>query len=324
MELRHIRYFLAVAEERNFTRAAARVGIGQPPLSQQIKDLENEVGAALFHRIPQGAELTDAGRAFLEHVWAIPPQAERAVRAARRAARGEIGSLRVGYTGSAPFNPIVTAAIRSFKHAYPNVDLSLEESNTGRLLAGLRDSSLDAVFLRSEDLGNDDLQLHPLSEEAMLVVLPAAHPAAKSSSVDLRQLRDEPLILTPRGVGQTFFATVIATCREAGFEPVLGQPAPQMGSVVNLVAAELGYSLVPASLRQIQVIGVAYREIKTLTPVAKLAIAFRRGETSEIVRNFLAQAKHSARYDDTRAPTLNPIVRPTARHGKLPRTHRTL
>jgi DNA-binding transcriptional LysR family regulator len=295
MELRHIRYFLAVAEERNFTRAAARMGIGQPPLSQQIKDLESEVGAALFHRIPQGAELTDAGRAFQEHVRAIPPQAERAVRAARRAARGEIGSLRVGYTGSAPFNPIVTGAIRSFKRAYPDVDLSLEESSTVRLIAGLRETLLDAAFLRSEDLRSDDLQLHPLSEEPMVVALPAGHPAAQSSRLDLRQLRDEPLILTPPAVGQTLFDTVMATCRAAGFEPALGQPAPQMGSVVNLVAAGLGYSLVPASFRQVQVTGVAYREIEGLTPVAKLALAFRRGQTSDIVRNFMARATQSAR-----------------------------
>lgn len=295
MELRHIRYFLAVAEERNFTRAAARVGIGQPPLSQQIRGLESEVGAALFRRIPQGAELTDAGRAFLDHVRAIPPQAERAVRAARRAARGEIGSLRVGYTGSAPFHWIVTAAIRSFKRAYPDVDLSLEESNTARLIAGLRESLLDAAFLRSEDLGGDDLQLHPLSREPVVVALPASHPVAKSSRVDLRRLRDEPLILSPRGVGQTFFDTVITTCREAGFEPLLGQPAPQLVSVVNLVAAGLGYSLVPASLRQVRVTGVTYREIEALTPVAPLALASRRGETSEIVRNFLARARQSAR-----------------------------
>jgi DNA-binding transcriptional LysR family regulator len=295
MELRHIRYFLAVAEERNFTRAAARVGIGQPPLSQQIKDLEAEVGAALFHRIPQGAELTDAGRAFLDHVRAIPLQAERAIRAARRAARGEIGSLRVGYTGSAPFNPIVTGAIRAFKRAYPDVDLSLEESNTAHLIAGLQERLLDTVFLRSEDLGSNDLHLHPLSEEPMLVALPAGHPAAGSSRVDLRLLRDDPLILTPRGVGQTLFDTVIATCRQAGFEPVLGQPAPQMGSVVNLVAAELGYSLVPASFRQVQVTGVAYREIEGQNPIAPLALASRRGETSDIVRNFMAKAKQSAR-----------------------------
>ena len=294
MELRHIRYFLAVAEERNFTRAAARVGIGQPPLSQQIKDLEHEVGAALFRRIPQGAELTDAGRAFLEHVRPIPPQAERAVRSAQRAARGEIGSLRVGYTGSAPFNPIVTGAIRAFKRAYPDVDLTLEESNTAHLIGGLRENLLDAAFLRSEHLGSDDLQLHPLSEEPMVVALPAGHPAAKSARVDLRQLRDEPLIQTPRGVGQTLFDTVIAACRAAGFEPTLGQPAPQMGSVVNLVAAELGYSLVPASFRQVQVTGVAYREIEGLTPVAKLALASRRGETSGIVRNFMARARQIA------------------------------
>ena len=301
MELRHIRYFLAVAAEQNFTRAAARVGIGQPPLSQQIRDLEREVGAALFHSIPQGAELTDAGRAFLEHVRAIPPQAERAVRAARRAARGEIGSLRVGYTGSAPFNPIVTAAIRSFKRAYPDVDLSLEESNTARLIAGLRDSLLDAVFLRSEDLGGDDLRLHPLSVEPVVVALPAGHPVAKSSRVELRHLRDEPLILPPRGVGQTFFDTVLAACREVGFEPLLGQPAPQMVSVVNLVAAGLGYSLVPASLRQIRVTGVIYREIEALTVVAPLTLAFRRGETSEIVRHFLVRARQSAR-DQTSGP----------------------
>ena len=193
MELRHIRYFLAVAEERNFTRAASRVGIGQPPLSQQIKDLEGEIGAALFHRIPQGAELTDAGRAFLEHVRTIVPQTERAVRAARRAARGEIGSLRVGYTGSAPFNPIVTGTIRGFKRSYPDVDLSLEERNTAYLIESLLGGLLDAAFLRSEELGSEDLQLHPLSEEPMLVALPAGHKAAQSSHVDLRQLRDEQI-----------------------------------------------------------------------------------------------------------------------------------
>lgn len=289
MELRHVRYFLAVAEEQNFTRAAARVGIGQPPLSQQIKDLEAEVGAPLFHRIPQGAELTEAGRAFLENVRAIPIQAERAIRAAQRAARGEIGSLRVGFTSSAPFNPVVTSTIRSFRRAYPDVDLTLEEANTTRLVAGLRDGELDAVFLRS-DAGGDDLQLRRLSEEPMLVVLPASHPAAKSPETDLIRLKDDALILTPRHVGTTLFDTVIQACRQAGFEPALGQSAPQISSVVNLVAAELGFSLVPASMRQLQVTGVVYREVRGDAPVAHLALAHRRGETSKIIRNFIAQA----------------------------------
>jgi DNA-binding transcriptional LysR family regulator len=289
MELRHVRYFLAVAEEQNFTRAAARVGIGQPPLSQQIKDLEAEVGAPLFHRIPQGAELTEAGRAFLENVRAIPIQAERAIRAAQRAARGEIGSLRVGFTSSAPFNPLVTSTIRSFRRAYPDVDLTLEEANTTRLVASLRDGELDAVFLRS-DAGGEDLQLRRLSEEPMLVVLPASHPMAKSPEIDLIRLKGDALILTPRHVGTTLFDTVIQACREAGFEPTLGQSAPQISSVVNLVAAELGFSLMPASMRQLQVTGVVYRKVRGDAPVAHLALAHRRGETSSIIRNFIAQA----------------------------------
>ena len=134
MELRHIRYFLAVAEERHFTRAAAKVGIGQPPLSQQIKDLEGEVGAALFHRLAHGAELTEAGKAFLAGVKEMPSIAERATMAARRAARGETGSLRVGFTASGTFNVVVLSTIRAFRRAYPDIDLTLEEANTAPLI----------------------------------------------------------------------------------------------------------------------------------------------------------------------------------------------
>jgi DNA-binding transcriptional LysR family regulator len=155
--------------------------------------------------------------------------------------------------------------IRSFRRTYPDVDLTLEEANTTRLVAGLRDGELDAVFLRS-DAGGDDLQLRRLSEEPMLVVLPASHPAAKSIEIDLLRLRGDPLILTPRDVGPSMFDAVIQACRQAGFEPVLGQPAPQNSSVVNLVAAELGFSLVPASMRQLQVTGVVYREVKGEVP----------------------------------------------------------
>ena len=130
MELRHIRYFLAVAEERHFTRAAAKVGIGQPRLSQQIKDLEAEVGGALFHRLAHGAELTEAGKVFLAGVEEMPLIAERATMAARRAARGETGSLRVGFTSTATFNVVVPSAIRTFRRAYPEIHLTLEEANT--------------------------------------------------------------------------------------------------------------------------------------------------------------------------------------------------
>ena len=189
MELRHIRYFLAVAEEQHFTRAAAKVGIGQPPLSQQIKDLEREVGAALFHRLAHGAELTEAGKAFLAGVKDMPLIAERATMAARRAARGETGSLRVGFTASAAFNVVVPSAIRAFRRAYPEIYLTLEEANTTRLVSGLREGTLDAVFLRPGTPGSEELQLRPLSEEPMVVALPERHSAAALEEIELKTLK---------------------------------------------------------------------------------------------------------------------------------------
>ena len=290
MELRHIRYFLAVAEERHFTRGAAKVGIGQPPLSQQIKDLEVEVGAPLFRRLAHGAELTPAGEAFLDVVKEIPGLAERATKAARRAARGETGSLRVGFTASSAFNAVVPGTIRAFRRAYPDVDLTLEEANTTRLVASLQDGFLDAAFLRPGAAGTEAFQLRLLSEEPMAVALPASHPCAASKDVDLSDLRADPFLLFPRPVSPMLYDSVIGACRKAGFDPVIGQVAPHMASIITLVAAELGVSIVPASMSQLQVAGVAYRAIAGEAPIARLALAHRRGETSPIVRNFAARA----------------------------------
>ena len=290
MELRHIRYFLAVAEERHFTRGAAKVGIGQPPLSQQIKDLEAEVGAPLFRRLAHGAELTPAGEAFLDVVKEIPGLAERATKAARRAARGETGSLRVGFTASSAFNAVVPGTIRAFRRAYPDVDLTLEEANTTRLVASLQDGFLDAAFLRPGAAGTEAFQLRLLSEEPMVVALPASHPCAAGQHVDLSDLRADPFLLFPRQVSPMLYDSVIGACRKAGFDPVIGQVAPHMASIITLVAAELGVSIVPASMSQLQVAGVAYRAIAGEAPTTRLALALRRGETSPIVRNFAARA----------------------------------
>jgi DNA-binding transcriptional LysR family regulator len=290
MELRHIRYFLAVAEERHFTRAAAKVGIGQPPLSQQIKDLEAEVGASLFYRLAHGAELTAAGAAFREGVKEMPALAERATKSAQRASRGETGSLRVGFTASSAFNAVVPAAIRAFRRAYADVDLKLEETNTARLVAGLQDGSLDAVFLRPSAAGNDAFQLRLLSEEPMLVALPVSHPASAQQEVDLAALSEEPFLLFPRPIGPTLYDSIVGACRAAGFEPVIGQIAAQIASIITLVAAEQGVAIVPASMSQLQIAGVAYRPITGQALTARIALAYRRGETSAIVRNFIARA----------------------------------
>jgi DNA-binding transcriptional LysR family regulator len=296
MELRHIRYFLAVAEEKNISRAAARVGIGQPPLSLQIRDLEREVGTRLFHRIPQGVELTAAGTAFYELVRGMPVQVERAVAAALRAARGELGWLRVGFTASASFNPVVATAIRTFRRAYPNVDMSLEERQTTRLIDALNEGELDAIFLTTGEpyrfvpAGTEGLQRRLLSEEPLLAVVPTRHTAARQDKLKLAALRDEPFIMFPREAGPTLFDTVITSCRKVGFEPKIVQSAPQLTSIIQLVAAEMGVSLVPASMRQVQMKGVTFKELYDTTAVARLALAWRRSDASQCLKNFIATA----------------------------------
>lgn len=294
MELRHLRYFLALAEEKNFTRAARKLGIGQPPLSQQIKDLEEEIGARLFHRVPQGAELTEAGEAFLAGVRDLPDLAQAAVHAARRAARGETGALRVGFTGSAAFNPIVPSIIRAYRRRYPDVELTLQEGNSLALVASLREDRLDAAFLRPESVEADGLHFHDLDDEPMVAALPSAHPAASAAPLSLAALAGEAFVLTPRNLGPTMFDAAIAACRDAGFEPILGQSAPQIASVLAFVAAELGVSLVPDSMRMAMVQGVSYCDLIDSRHSVRMAIAYRRGDISPAVGRFAAEARAHA------------------------------
>ena len=286
MELRHIRYFLAVAEELNFTRAAARMGIGQPPLSQQIKDLENEVGVRLFHRIPQGAELTEAGQAFLEKVKGVPDLVQDAVQSAQRAGRGETGTLNLGMTGTAALQPYFTDAIRRFRRSFLDVELTLEEANSVGLINGLMDGRLDVAILRPNAAEPEELQKYQLLEEPLVIALPEAW-ASSDSSMALVTLRDAPLVLTPRKVGITLHDEALRACRDAGFEPVIGQSAPQIASIMSMVAAELGFSLVPASMQQLQVQGVVFRAISGEAPLIGLTLAHRRIGASKITLNFV-------------------------------------
>lgn len=287
MELRHLRYFLAVAEELNFTRAAARLGIGQPPLSQQISALEREVGAALFRRLPRGVALTEAGQALLPEARETLAQAERAMRHATRGARGELGRLRLGFTSSAAFNSVMAASVSAFRRAYPGVELTLEETATTKLLDRLASEDLDAVFIRLGHLDPEGVRLRVLVDEPMMIVLSARHRLAASGGLKLDQLSTEPFVLFPRQAGPSLFDGIIAKCRSAGFDPVLGQEAPQFTSAVNLVAAELGVSLVPASMMQVQVPGVVYLPILGAAPVARLVLATRLHESRAVIRNFV-------------------------------------
>ncbi|WAM25188.1 LysR family transcriptional regulator [Myxococcus sp. NMCA1] len=294
MELRHIRYFLAVAEERNFTRAAARVGIGQPPLSQQIRDLEEEVGTPLFRRMSHGAELTEAGRAFHAAVRSLPVQVAVAIREAQRAGRGETGVLRIGFTSSAAINPVVPGAIRAFRHRYPEVELTLNENKSASLGASLHEGSLELAFMRPSGIDTVEMNVVSWPDEPMVVALPAGHPAlpmAASGPVALASLREELFILTPRMNGPDLFDAAVRACAAAGFELRVGQSAPQIASVLSLVATGQGVSIVPASMRQLALEGVSYRDISDARPVARLALVYPKSSRSALVHNFLEIAR---------------------------------
>ncbi len=277
MELRHLRYFLAVAEAGTFTQAALRVGIGQPPLSQQIQALERELGTALFHRTHSGATLTEAGEAFLVEVRRVLADVERAAETPRRIARGESGRLRLGFTASAAFNPVVPSLIRDFRRQWPQVELLLEETNTAGLLADLGSGRLDAAFIRYSVATPPELRLLKFPDEPMKIAVPAAHPLAARERAPLAALAGEPFILFPRSFGTSLYDEILAACRQAGFSLRITQEAPQMSSIVNLVAAELGVSVVPASTTQLQLPGVRYLDIEGHMPWARLALAVSPG-----------------------------------------------
>lgn len=272
MDLRHLRYVIAAAEELHFTRAAHRLDIAQPALSQQIRRLEDEIGARLFHRLTRGVELTEAGRAFLPFARASLQAADQAMIVARRAARGELGRIAIGFTSSASFNPLVTAVIGRFRDAYPDLELDLHEQATSRLIESLRAGDLHLAFLRAADDELVGLRRTPLPDEPLWAALPARHRLAGQGRISLADLAGDPFILYPRANGRLLYDAIIAACGRSGFSPRIAQEAPQMASTVNLVAAGVGVALVPASMRQIKAPGVAYAQLSGTPPVAALSL----------------------------------------------------
>jgi DNA-binding transcriptional LysR family regulator len=292
MELRHIRYFLAIAEEGSFTQAAARLGIAQPPLSQQIKLLEQEIGVRLFRRLSHGVELTPAGRAFHAAIGNVPHQIAEGTRLALRAAAGESGVIRIGFTGTAALSPVVPACIRQFRNAYPDVEIQVTEANSVALAEALIDDRLDIAILRPSNSDPDALGEDILAEEPLLAALPAAHPlAALERPIDLAELRDDPFIFTPRSVGVSLHDAILAACARAGFTPRAGPAAPHIASILSLVAADLGVSLVPASSASVNLSGTVFRHLVGPPVKVAIAIAYRRTTTSAVVRNFRALAR---------------------------------
>lgn len=288
MELRHLRYFVTLAEELHFGRAAERLHIAQPPLSQQIRQLETELGFELFHRTKRKVQLTEAGQVFLDEVQQIFKQLEQAIQVGRQTSRGEMGQLVVGFVSSAPYN-ILPKILRTFRSSVPEVRLELHELTTNEQFRWLRESRIDVGFVRPPI--EDTFNFETIFQESLMVALPDTHLLANNSNVSLRSLKNEPFILFPRLLAPGLYDLIISLCQQAGFSPNVTQEAIQMQTIVSLVAGGLGIAIVPESLQNLQRTGVVYKIIQEPTPKTAIAIIWRQNDTSAIVQKFLEIAR---------------------------------
>jgi DNA-binding transcriptional LysR family regulator len=292
MELRHLRYFIAVAEELHFRRAAERLHMSQPPLSQQIRQLEEEVGAQLLTRNQRKVELTAAGAAFLVRAREILDAVEDAARQARRVQRGEVGRLAVGFVGSAMYS-FVPELLRAFRDSAPDIALRLNEMGTTEQLRQLDDGRLDVGFLRTPGRW-PGLSFETVLEEQVVVAMPDVHPLAQRSIVPLSDLTGESLVLLTPGGSPGLRAALATSIAQLGGEERIAQEASEMQTVIGLVAAGVGISLVPESVRALVRHGVSYRPLDGDAPTVKLAMGWRTTDDSPVLASFLEKARAAA------------------------------
>lgn len=294
MELRHLRYFIAVAEAQHFTRAAERLGMQQPPLSLQIRALETELGFELFVRHPKGATLTAGGAVFFDEAQAILAAIDAASARAARAAAGATGQLTIGLTSSAAAHGLIPAIMRRYRAAFPDVQIDFSEGNAAELGEALAERRLQIAFVRlpvSEPAG---VVFTPLLMEPMMLVLPAGHAAivmaagGEPAPVPLSALRDETFTLVRRRGAPGMYANLVAACAQAGFTPQRIIEVERMLTNISLVAAGAGVSAVPASMKGFHADSVAYCPIRDSVPGAPLTMALREDESSPAARHFVA------------------------------------
>jgi DNA-binding transcriptional LysR family regulator len=286
MELRHLRAFVAVAEERHFGRAAERLHMAQPPLSQQIRRMEAELGAPLLHRTTRRVELAPAGEVLLGRARDILAAVDAATEDARRAARGEFGSLTIGFTGSATYAllPVLATALRQ---RLPGVALDLRgEMLTPAQVAGLLDGRLDLALLRPP-IQQPELALEVIRRESLVAVLPHRHRLAAAAAVRLEELAEEPFVTYPSHFRSVLHDAVEEACARHGFRPRVALEVSETATLVSFVAAGMGVSLVPASVAHMTVAGAVYLPLVDEAAEVELAVAWRRDDDGPVVARAL-------------------------------------
>jgi DNA-binding transcriptional LysR family regulator len=293
IELRHIRYFVAVAEELHFGRAARRLHLAQPPLSQQIRRLEEILGYPLFLRTSRQVKLTTAGETFLDRARSTLRKVQDDMEVARSTGRGELGLLTVGFIGSGMLTAL-PAMLGEYRRRHPRLNLQLRESYTSGVVQALLEGTVDVGFLR--DAGpTEGLEVEPLFSEPYIAVLPRNHPLAQRKSLAAAKLRDEPFVFFSPGVGSRAYQKTVAVCEEHGFRPQVVQEAPQWLTILRLVGAGLGVTIAPACVERIAAPDVACRRLKSSTVRSDVELAHRTGDERSIVQAFCGMARASLR-----------------------------
>jgi len=297
MELRRFKYMAVLAEELHFGRAAERLGIAQPALTQQIQVLERELGVQLFQRTKRSVRLTVAGRVTLDEAIRTLQQADRTALVAKQAGRGQLGHIEIGFVGSAVFSGVLSKVISRFKQANPIVELRLSELGILQQLNDVGSGRLDLGFVRtpikSLPIG---VGISVLYREPIILALPEWHPLAPGKKITLKALSDEPFVGLRRihdGVG--FNAQVAEICAAGGLSPKVQQRADQLVALVGMVAGGLGIAFVPDSLRCLHIADVVYRPLDDMAEESNLAVVFRKSERAPAVIAFLDHTKKLAR-----------------------------
>ncbi|MFE6286482.1 LysR family transcriptional regulator [Streptomyces sp. NPDC057877] len=287
--------FVVLAEELHFGRAAARLGIAQPPLSQQIRRLEAKVGHALFSRDPGRVTLTPAGRELLPAARHALTHLTDGLAAAREVGSGRAGRLRIGFAASLALT-VLPGLLRAFRERFPAVELDIQEMTTTPQLAALRDGTIDVGLLREPPPSDPDLSFETVLTEPFVAVLPSTHPLTAQRTVRVEQLADSPFVLLPRAVGPPLHDQITALCTAAGFTPRVTQHAVEWQTVCALVGTGLGVSLAPESIRRIRLRDVAFRGIKPATTRTRVAVSWRTDDRSPLVQRLLTTLNEEPRW----------------------------
>lgn len=305
MELRHLRYFIAVAEDRSFTRAAERLRISQPPLSIAIRQLEEELGVVLFVRARHRVSMTPAGELFLREARMTLEQAERAVRVARNAGAATAGTIRIGFSPSADLT-VLPAIARRLRDRCPGLELCLRAMTATEQLAGLRERTLDAAIVRLP-LDREDaaaLHLERMFEEPLCIAVELSHPFAKRARVPLASLAKDPLILFARAVAPGAYDLLLARCRDAGFTPRIAYETESLQTALGLVAGGLGIAFVPEAATALGRAGVAIKRLEAPEPMLQMGVVCRREDPSPTMKAF-AEAVDAVRLECDARPKRN-------------------